>query len=201
MIQWLEPSFIIQTLGLVGVWAIILAESGLFFGFFFPGDSLLFTAGLLASQGYLNIWLLVPGAFIAAVLGDNIGYGFGRRVGTRLFQRPDSRFFKKGHLEKTKQFYARYGKKTLILARFVPIVRTFAPILAGVALMRWRDFLTYNLVGAALWTIGVTFLGYGLGRTVPNIEHYLNYIIGAIIVLSLTPLWYNIKNAVTKPLP
>ncbi len=201
MLNFLDPIFLIQTLGLVGVWAIIFAESGLFFGFFFPGDSLLFTAGLLASQGYLNIWLLVAGCWLAAVLGDSVGYGFGRRVGLPLFSRPDSRLFKQSYLLKTQNFYATYGKKTIILARFVPIVRTFAPILAGVALMRYRDFFIYNLIGGALWAVGITLLGYGLGSVVPGIENYLTYIIIAIVVLSFVPVVYNIRNGQAKPFP
>ena len=191
--------FIIQTLGLFGVFAVVFAESGLFFGFIFPGDSLLFTAGLLASQGYLHITPLLFGCFIAAVLGDNVGYAFGRRVGPRLFKRPDSRLFKQSHLEKTSKFYAAYGKKTIILARFVPIVRTFAPILAGVGAMRWRDFFIYNLVGGALWAIGVTLLGYILGSTIPNIERYLTDIIIAIVILSFLPVVYNMRNGQAKP--
>src|SRR3989338_10841351 len=132
MLHFLEPIFLIRTLGAIGVIIIIFAESGLFFGFFLPGDSLLFTAGLVASQGYLNIWILIVGSAIAAILGDSVGYAFGRKVGPRLFNREDSRFFKKAYLERTKVFYQKYGKKTIVLARFIPIVRTFAPILAGV---------------------------------------------------------------------
>lgn len=173
--------------GHLGVFAAIFAESGLFFGFFLPGDSLLFTAGLLASQGALDIGLLAAGSFLAAGLGDSVGYAFGRRVGPRLFSREDSRLFRRGHVERTKRFYDRHGAKTIVLARFVPIVRTFAPILAGVGGMRYRVFLTYNLLGAGLWAVGVPLLGYTLGRTVPNVDRYLLPIVLGIILTSLLP--------------
>ncbi len=185
--HFLDPIFIIKTLGLIGVTFIIFAESGLFFGFFLPGDSLLFTAGLFASQGYFNIvWLLVL-AFVAAVVGDNVGYWFGKRIGPHLFKKERSFFFRPEYVEKTKIFYEKYGKKTVILARFLPIVRTFAPILAGVGAMEYKTFFSYNIIGGAVWTGGVTLLGYILGSLVPNIEHYLLPIIIGIIILSFLP--------------
>lgn len=185
--DWLEPLIIIQTVGLIGVWAIVFAESGLFFGFFFPGDSLLFTAGFLASQGLLNIWTLAFGCAIAAILGDSVGYWFGRKVGPKIFSREDSFFFNKKHILRTKSFYDRYGKKTIILARFVPIVRTFAPILAGVGEMNYRTFLSYNVIGGILWTFAFTWGGYLLGNLIPNSEKYLTFIIVGIIIVSLIP--------------
>lgn len=185
--QYLDPKFLVQTLGTVGVVAIIFAESGLFFGFFLPGDSLLFTAGLLASQGYIDFWpLLILSAF-AAIAGDSVGYAFGRKVGPKLFAREDSRFFKKTYLERTRIFYERHGKKTIILARFVPIVRTFAPILAGVGEMHYKTFLSYNIIGGLGWTIGLLSLGYVLGKTIPDIDRYLLPIILLIIILSMIP--------------
>jgi membrane-associated protein len=184
---WLEPLTIIQTVGLFGVWAVIFAESGLFFGFFLPGDSLLFTAGFLASQGLLNIWALAIGCVVAAIAGDSVGYWFGRKVGPRIFSREDSFFFNKKHLERTKTFYDRYGKKTIILARFVPIVRTFAPILAGVGEMRYVTFLSYNVIGGLVWTLGFTFGGFLLGSLIPDAEKYLTLIIIGIIVVSFIP--------------
>ncbi len=184
---YLDPKFLVQTLGTLGVIAIIFAESGLFFGFFLPGDSLLFTAGLLASQGYLSFLPLLIGSVIAAIAGDSVGYAFGRHVGPKLFAREDSRFFKKAYLERTRIFYEKHGKKTIILARFVPIVRTFAPILAGVGGMRYRTFVAYNVLGGIGWTVGLLFLGYVLGKTVPDIDHYLLPIIFLIIILSTTP--------------
>lgn len=179
---------IIQAAGYLGLFAIIFAESGLFFGFFLPGDSLLFTAGLLASQGLLKIYLLMPLLFAAAVLGDSAGYWIGRKLGPMIFKKEDSFFFHKKHIERTKIFYARYGAKTIIIARFVPIVRTFAPILAGVGQMEYRTFITYNILGGAFWAIGITGLGFFLGNVLPETEKYLHLIIVLIIFISFLPI-------------
>ncbi len=177
----------IQTAGYIGIFGFVFAESGLFIGFFLPGDSLLFTAGIFASQGHLNIWILIFGAWIFAVLGDSVGYIFGKRVGPALFSRPQSRFFKPDHLAKAQHFYEKHGKKTIILARFIPIVRTFAPIVAGIGNMQYRTFLVYNIIGGALWGIGMPLLGYFLGNTIPDIDRYLLPIIAGIIFLSILP--------------
>ncbi len=197
--HFLDPIFIVKTLGVLGVIAIVFTESGLFFGFFLPGDSLLFTAGLLASQGYLNFWPLLLGCTVAAILGDSVGYAFGRKVGPALFAREDSRFFKKTYLERTKKFYEVYGKKTIILARFIPIVRTFAPILAGVAGMNYRIFLSYNIIGGIGWVVSLTTGGFVLGRAVPNIDLYIIPIVIFIIIASLVPsileLWRSRRNS------
>lgn len=179
---------IIQAAGYLGLFAIIFAESGLFFGFFLPGDSLLFTAGLLASQGLLKIYFLMPLLFAAAVLGDSTGYWLGRKLGPMIFKKEDSFFFHKKHIERTKVFYARYGTKTIIIARFVPIVRTFAPILAGVGQMEYRTFITYNILGGAFWAIGVSGLGFFLGNVLPGTEKYLHFIIALIIFVSFLPI-------------
>ena len=178
---------IIKSLGYFGVWGIVFAESGLLVGFFLPGDSLLFTAGFIASQGFLNVWVLLFGAFVCAVLGDNLGYATGYRFGRRLFQKEDSLLFKKKHLIKTQNFYDQHGKKTIVLARFMPIVRTFAPIVAGVASMRYRTFMSYNLIGGFVWTFGVTLGGYYLGQIIPDVDKYLLPIIALIIILSFLP--------------
>ncbi|MBE9207562.1 VTT domain-containing protein [Nostoc sp. LEGE 06077] len=180
---------LIKSIGYFGVWAIIFAESGLLIGFFLPGDSLLFTAGFVASQHLLNIWILIIGAFICAVLGDNIGYITGHKFGRRLFQKEDSLFFHKKHVVKTQKFYQKHGKKTIVLARFVPIVRTFAPIVAGLGAMHYQTFMFYNLIGGFVWTVGMTMLGFFLGKTLPaeQIDKYLLPIIGGIIVISLVP--------------
>lgn len=183
---------LIKTAGYVGIVAILFAESGLFIGFFLPGDSLLFTAGFLASQGYLHIVVLMVLSFIAAVAGDSVGYAFGRRAGPAIFKREDSLLFHKDHLERARIFYERHGGKTIVLARFMPIVRTFAPILAGVGRMRYGVFLTYNLVGGFLWAVGLSGLGYFLGSVIPNIDHYLLPIIVLIIVLSIAPSVYHV---------
>src|SRR3989338_3797770 len=179
---------LIKTFGYLGIFVIVFAESGLFFGFFLPGDSLLFTAGLLASQGHFDVWLLWAGCMVAAMLGDSVGYTFGRKVGPKLFYREDSFFFHKKHVERTRAFYEKYGKKTIILARFVPIVCTFAPILAGVGQMEYRTFVSYNVIGGVLWCTLLIFLGFGLGSFIPSIDRYLLPIVLAIIVISFLPL-------------
>ena len=180
---------LVKSIGYFGIWAIIFAESGLLIGFFLPGDSLLFTAGFVASQNLLNIWILIIGAFICAVLGDNVGYITGHRFGRKLFQKEDSWFFHKKHVVKTQKFYEKHGKKTLVLARFVPIVRTFAPIVAGLGAMNYQTFMFYNLIGGFLWTSGMTMLGFFLGQRFPaeQVDKYLLPIIGGIIVISLVP--------------
>lgn len=198
MLHYLDPAFLIATLGLLGVFAIVFAESGLFFGFFFPGDSLLFTAGLLASQGHFNVLLLWLGCSVAAILGDSVGYTFGKKIGPKLFTKEDSMFFHKKHIERTKLFYEKHGKKTIILARFVPIVRTFAPILAGVGRMEYRSFVFYNIIGGLLWSTLLIFLGFILGNIIPGIDRYLLPIILLIIAVSFLPLlfeWIKSKRA------
>ena len=187
----LDPKHLIDSLspyGEIGLWAIIFAETGLLIGFFLPGDSLLFTAGLLASQGHLDIALVIIGCFLAAFAGSEVGYMIGQRLGPRLFSRPDSRFFKQEYVERTKDFFDRHGPKTIVLARFVPIVRTFTPVMAGVGSMRRRTFTIYNLVGALLWTVGVTMLGYGLAETIGgSVDKYLLPLIALIIIVSFIP--------------
>lgn len=182
---------LIESIGYLGIGAIVFAESGLLIGFFLPGDSLLFTAGFLASQHLLNLWILLPLTFICAVLGDSVGYTTGHHLGRRLFTKEESLFFNRKHLIKAQSFYQKHGSKTIILARFLPIVRTFAPVVAGMGSMRYRTFLTYNLVGGFLWTIGLTLLGYFLGRVIPNVDRYLLPIIVLIVVVSIAPsLWH-----------
>lgn len=178
---------LIQTGGLLGLFFIIFAESGLFFGFFLPGDSLLFTAGFLASQGVFNLPILILVVFIAAVLGDNVGYSFGKKVGPKLFSREDSKFFKKENLLKAQAFYDKHGPKTIVLARYTPIVRTFAPIVAGVGSMKYKTFFAYNLLGGALWTGSMVLAGYFLGSVIPDVDKYMLPIIAVIIIISLMP--------------
>src|SRR3989338_1131266 len=184
----LNLTSIIQFVGYPGLFTAVFLESGVFFGFFLPGASMLFTAGLLASQGIFNIWILIPLLTIAAILGDNAGYWFGAKVGYRLFLRPDSRFFRQAHLKRAKDFYDRHGFLAIVLARFIPIIRTFAPIVAGGVRMRDRGFGVYNIVGALLWASGVTFLGFYLGEKIPGVETYLTPIITAIIIVTCIPL-------------
>ena len=191
----MDPKHLLETFGTLGLFAIIFAESGLLIGFFLPGDSLLFTAGLLASQGKLNFPVILAGCFVAAVAGDQVGYGFGRRVGPALFRRPDSRLFKHENLERARSYFEQYGPKTILLARFVPVVRTFAPIVAGVGRMNYRTFVTYNVSGGLVWAIGVTSLGYALGETVPDIDRYLLPAVAVIIVLSALPILLEARKA------
>ncbi|KKU03344.1 MAG: hypothetical protein UX99_C0038G0005 [Candidatus Amesbacteria bacterium GW2011_GWB1_47_26] len=186
----LKPEVFITSLGpwaLAGITAIIFAESGLFFGFFLPGDSLLFTAGLLASQGYFNFATLLLVTFPAAVLGDNVGYWFGHKIGPKIFAREDSFLFKKHHLVAAQKFYEKHGTKTIVLARFVPFVRTFAPIVAGAAQMHYSTFMVYNLLGGFLWTIGLSSLGYFLGN-LPFIHSNYEIIILIIVFGSIIPV-------------
>jgi len=185
---------ILRVTGYVGLFAIIFSESGLFFGFFFPGGSLLFVAGLLASQGLFNIYSLVLTVGIAAILGDNAGYWFGAKVGHKIFVKEDSIFFHKKYLETTREYYDKYGAMTVVISRFVPIVRTFAPILAGVGKMDYKKFLTYNIIGALFWAVGVSLLGFFLGETVPGIEKYITPIVILIIFLSIVPIILKLKS-------
>lgn len=194
----LNPELLIKTLGLIGVWFVLFAESGLFFGFFLPGDSLLFTAGVLAAQGLISYPLLLVVTFSAAVLGDNIGYWFGNKVGRRLFEREDSFLFKKHHLLEAQKFYEKNGAKTIVLARFVPFVRTFAPIVAGVAKMRYSTFMIYNFVGGLVWAVGLASLGYFLGN-IPLIKHNYEYVILLIVAVSLLPIALHLLSNKKKP--
>lgn len=178
---------LIVTVGLVGLFAIVYAETGLFFGFFLPGDSLLVTAGLVAQRGELDLVTLMVVLTIAAVTGDATGYAIGRRAGPRLFQREDSRFFKRGHLLAAEAFYAKHGGKTIVLARFMPFVRTFAPSVAGAARMSYPAFTLYNVTGGILWVVSMTMLGYLLGEATPNVDLLLLPILGAIVLLSVAP--------------
>jgi membrane-associated protein len=184
----LDPKTIIAA-GYVAITLIIFAECGLLIGFFLPGDSLLFTAGLFASQaGFgLDIWTLSILCGIAAVVGPLVGYWYGKALGQRLFTREDSLLFRKHHLVRAHEFYERHGGKALILARFMPIVRTFAPVVAGMASMNYQRFVVYTLIGAVLWALGVTWAGYFLGRAYPDAGKYLEYIIALIILASIAP--------------
>jgi membrane-associated protein len=182
---------LIATVGLLGLFLIVFAESGLFFGFFLPGDSLLLTAGVISAVDpeAFPIWLVCAVCFVAAVTGDAVGYTFGRRVGWRLYQRPDSRFFKKSHLAAAEAYYQKHGGKTIVIARFLPFVRTFAPIVAGAAHMNYPRFAVYNFTGAVIWAIGVPVAGWALGRAIPPevLDRWLYVIIGLVILLSVLP--------------
>jgi membrane-associated protein len=178
---------LIESIGLIGVAAIIFAENGLLIGFFLPGDSLLFTAGIFAARGFFNPWVLLVVLFVAATAGVSVGYAFGFRWGRKLFDRPNSRFFKQENLRHAENFYEKYGGKTIILARFVPIVRTFGPIIAGIGKMSYPKFLTYNIIGGAGWVGLLIGAGYWLGTKISNIDRYLLPIIVLIVFLSAMP--------------
>jgi len=195
MPEWLDPQKLIVRGSYLIIFGIVFAESGLLIGFFLPGDSLLFTAGMFAAGTFsstfpdfhLNIWILLPGIFIAAVLGDQVGYLFGKKAGPALFRRPDSRLFKHEHLEKAQGFFLRHGPRAIVLARFVPIVRTFCPIVAGAGRMEYRVFVRYNLLGGFLWGVGVTLLGYFLGN-VSLIAEHVELALILVVLVSLLPI-------------
>ena len=174
--------------GYVVLTVIVFTETGLLVGFFLPGDSLLITAGLVAATGYLNIWWLNGLLIVAAVVGDSVGYAVGRRLGPRLFTRPKSLLFNPRHVERTRAFYARHGAKTIVIARFVPIVRTFAPVVAGVGQMEYRQFVLYNVAGGVGWVTSMTWAGYLLGQVVPNIGERIHIVVAVVIVLSVIPI-------------
>ena len=174
--------------GYVVLVVIVFTETGLLVGFFLPGDSLLITAGLVAATGYLNIWWLNGLLILAAVLGDSVGYAIGRRLGPKLFTRPKSLLFNPRHVERTRAFYARHGARTIVIARFVPIVRTFAPVVAGVGQMEYRRFVFYNVAGGVGWVTSMTWAGYFLGQVVPNISERIHIVVVVVILLSLIPI-------------
>lgn len=188
--DWLDPEVLISAFGLLGILVIVFAESGLLIGFFLPGDSLLFTAGLLTADGkYITwpLWLVCLLITLSAIAGDQVGYAFGRKVGPALFRRPNSKLFKQENLLKSHEFFEKYGARSVVLARFVPIVRTFTPIVAGVSRMNYRTFVIYNVIGAILWGTGVTVLGYFLGQ-IPFVKANIELILIAIVVLSVVPI-------------
>lgn len=179
--------------------AIVFTETGLLVGFFLPGDSLLITAGLLASAGVLNIWWLNVLLIVAAVTGDSVGYAIGARIGPRLFTREQSWLFNPRHVQRTREFYARHGAKTIVIARFVPIIRTFAPIVAGVAQMSYPRFLSYNVAGGIGWVVSMTWAGYLLGSAVPDIDRHIHIVVLIVIVLSVIPIGIEIVRERRRP--
>ena len=184
----LDPEKLLRSFGTIGLFAIIFAESGLMVGFFLPGDSLLFAAGLFAARGSLNIVVITIGCAIAAVAGDQVGYSFGNKVGPSLFKRPDSRLFKQEYLAKAEEFFEHYGAKAIILARFVPIVRTFVPVVAGASSMHYRTFLRNNIIGGVLWAVLFVQLGYWLGKRYPWLVNKIDVLALVIIAFSLIPI-------------
>ena len=194
----LDPKHLIESFGLLGIFLIIYAECGMLVGFFLPGDSLLFTAGFLASHPssvatslHLPLAPLLLLVWVAAIAGDQTGYLIGRRAGPALFRRPDSRFFKQANVDKAEAFFEKHGPKTIVLARFVPVVRTFTPLVAGVGNMRYRTYLTYDLIGGTVWALGVTLLGYFLGQ-VDLIANHLELAILTVVAVSVSPLVFEV---------
>ncbi len=193
--SWLEPEHLIKTFGTIGILTIVFVESGLLVGFFLPGDSLLFTAGLLSANGTLpDIWVLLVTIPIAAIAGDQVGYAIGRKFGPPLFNRPDSRFFRREYVDRSAEFFEKHGPKTVVLARFVPIVRTFVPVMAGTSRMHYRTFVTYNVIGGLLWGTGVTALGYFLGQ-IDFVKNNIEPILLLIVFLSVVPVFIELFRA------
>jgi len=185
--QLMNPEALIRWGGYFVLIGMIFAETGLLIGFFLPGDSLLVSAGLLASQGLLNVYVMGIVLSVGAIAGDSTGYAIGKATGPRIFTRENSLLFNRKHLERAHAFYEKYGGKTIVLARFMPIIRTFAPVVAGVGAMRYRDFVAYNIMGGLAWVWGMLFVGYALGRYIPGIAGRIDLVIVAVIFLSILP--------------
>ncbi len=181
----LDIGSIIQSGGILIVSFIIFAESGLLIGFWLPGDTLLLGAGIIAAQGELNIYTLIIAIILAAIIGDNVGYTIGKKTGPKIFKKEDSLLFQKEHVERAEEFYEKHGGKTIILARFIPVVRTFAPLVAGIGNMNRRRFMAYNIVGAILWGAGITLIGYWFGSKIPHLEEYVHYVLILVVAISI----------------
>ena len=189
---------LVQWAGLFGLAAIIFSETGLLIGVFLPGDSLLVTAGLLAARGYLNVYALAPVLTVAAICGNSVGYFIGRATGPRIFNRENSLFFNKKHAIRAHEFYEKYGRKTIVLAQFMPIIRTFGPVVAGVGGMKFRTFITFNIMGAVLWIWSMVAIGYFLGSYIPGIDQHIEIVVAIVVFISLLPgliSWYRGKRA------
>jgi membrane-associated protein len=189
---------LVQWAGLFGLAAIIFSETGLLIGVFLPGDSLLVTAGLLAARGYLNVYALAPVLTVAAICGNSVGYFIGRATGPRIFNRENSLFFNKKHAIRAHEFYEKYGRKTIVLAQFMPIIRTFGPVVAGVGGMKFRTFITFNIMGAVFWIWSMVAIGYFLGSYIPGIDQHIEIVVAIVVFISLLPgliSWYRGKRA------
>lgn len=189
-------SDLIQSGGLLLIGAIIFAESGMFVGFFFPGDTLLLTAGIFAAQGKLSLPAVIIVVAIAAIAGDNTGYHIGKRYGRRLFRKPDGLIFRQEYVQRAENFYERFGSRTMLIAHFVPVVRTFVPPVAGVARMDYPKFFLFDAIGDTAWAIIVTLIGYWFGTKIPNIDHYIVLAVSAVVIITLGPTFYHIAKAI-----
>lgn len=189
---------IVQVGGLLLIAAIIFGESGMFIGFFFPGDTLLLSAGVFAAQGHLNIVTTIIVIAAAAIAGDNVGYHIGKRYGRRLFRKPDGLVFRQEYIQRAEAFYERFGSRTMLFAHFVPVVRTFAPPVAGVARMPYKEFVLFDAIGDIAWAIVVTMVGYWFGTKIPNIDHYILLAVAAVMAITLGPTLYHIGKAILE---
>ncbi len=190
-----DPKLLIQTLGYAGLFFAVFSENALFFGVIFPGDSLLFTAGFLSAQGYLNFPVILIGCFVCAVVGDSVGYYIGKKLGPKIFTKEDSFFFHKKHVLRAEKFLEAHGGKTIILARFIPYVRTFAPMLAGVGNMPYKSFLFFNIIGGFIWSVGFLSAGYFLSKLIPGFDKYMVWVVAGIFVVSFIPVFVGLAKA------
>jgi membrane-associated protein len=193
-----DVSHIVQVGGLLLIAAIIFAESGMFVGFFFPGDTLLLTAGVFAAQGKLPLVATIVVVALAAIAGDNIGYQIGKRYGRRLFRKPDGLVFRQEYIQKAEKFYERWGSRAMLVAHFVPVVRTFVPPVAGVARMNYKQYVLFDAIGDSAWAISVTLIGYWFGTKIPNIDHYILLAVGAVMLITLGPTLYHLAKAIRE---
>lgn len=189
---------IVQTGGLLLIAAMIFAESGMFVGFFFPGDTLLLTAGIFAAQGKLSLVSVIAVVAIAAIIGDNVGYHIGKRYGRQLFKKPDGIIFRQEYVQRSEDFYEKWGSKTMLIAHFVPVVRTFAPAVAGVGKMNYKQFVIFDAIGDLAWAISITLVGYWFGTKIPNIDHYIVLAVMAVVLITLGPTVYHLIRALLE---
>lgn len=194
----LNVTHLIQAGGLLLIAAIIFGESGMFIGFFFPGDTLLLSAGVFAGQGKLSLAAIFVVVSLAAIAGDNVGYHIGKRYGRRLFRKPDGLVFRQQYVQQAEAFYDKYGSKTMLFAHFIPVVRTFAPAVAGVARMKYRQFVIFDAIGDIAWAIIVTLIGYWFGTKIPNVDHYILFAISAVVIITLGPTIYHLTKALLE---
>lgn len=193
-----DVSNIIQSGGLLLIAAIIFAESGMFVGFFFPGDTLLLTAGIFAAQGKLSLGLTIAIIALAAILGDNTGYHIGKKLGPRLFKKKDGLFFRQKYVEEAEKFYERWGSRTMLVAHFLPVIRTFVPPVAGVAKMNYKQFVVFDAIGDTTWAVVVTLIGYWFGQRIPNIDHYIVLAVVGVMIITLGPTLYHVVKAILE---
>ncbi|PIZ61879.1 hypothetical protein COY17_03415 [Candidatus Saccharibacteria bacterium CG_4_10_14_0_2_um_filter_52_9] len=193
-----DVTSIIQTGGLLLIAAIVFAESGMFVGFFFPGDTLLLTAGVFAAQGHLNLELAIIVIALSAIAGDNVGYHIGKHYGRRLFSKPDSLVFRQEYIQRAEKFYERWGSRTMLVAHFVPVVRTFAPPVAGVAKMNYKQYVLFDATGDTAWATIVTLIGYWFGTKIPNVDHYVLLAVAAVMTITLGPTLYHFTKALLE---